>query len=343
MALDTQHVALRTFVLSASLVVVFAGIKIASPIVVPFVLAIFIAVICSPIISFLKQYYVPKAIAILLIMTLIVLITIWFGGLVGRSVQAFTMSLPVYQESLKEDMIPLMQLASSYNLDLSQEHLFKSFEPQKMMSLVTNLLSGLGSLMTNFFLVLLTVVFILFEASEFPEKIHRALDDPDMRMQQVDEFLFSVNRYMAIKTLISLATGVIIGLGLWIIGVEYPVLWGVCAFLLNYIPNIGSMIAAVPAVLLAFIQMGGMAALVTGSLYVATNVVMGSMIEPRFMGRGLGLSTLVVFLSLIFWGWILGTAGMLLSVPLTMVVKIALEASDQGRGLSVLLSSSEEA
>ncbi len=115
------------------------------------------------------------------------------------------------------------------------------------------------------------------------------------------------------------------------------------AFLLNYVPNIGSIIAAVPAVLLAFVQLGAISALLTTALYVAVNVTIGNVVEPRFMGRGLGLSTLVVFLSLVFWGWVLGPVGMLLSVPLTITVKIALESSSKSHWLAVLLGPEHEA
>lgn len=200
------------------------------------------------------------------------------------------------------------------------------------------MLSGVGNVMANLFLIILTIVFMLFEAQSLPKKLHLALDDPDMRLKQIDRFLQSVNQYMVIKTLVSLATGIIVGVGLTFIGVDYAMLWAVIAFLFNYIPNIGSIIAAIPAVLLAFIQLGPAAAGGTALLYVGANMVMGNIIEPKFMGRGLGLSTLVVFLSLIFWGWLLGSVGMLLSVPLTMVVKIALESSKSGNWLAILLS-----
>jgi AI-2 transport protein TqsA len=114
-------------------------------------------------------------------------------------------------------------------------------------------------------------------------------------------------------------------------------LWGLLAFALNYVPNIGSIIAAVPAVLLSIVQLGVLKALVVAAGYAGINMVMGSFLEPRFMGRGLGLSTLVVFLSLLFWGWVLGPVGMLLSVPLTMTAKIALESRDDTRWIAVLL------
>ena len=116
-------------------------------------------------------------------------------------------------------------------------------------------------------------------------------------------------------------------------------LWGVLAFLLNYIPNLGSIIAGTPAVLLAFIQFGLGRALVVAAGYVVINIVFGNMIEPKIMGQRLGLSTLTVFLSLVFWGWVWGPVGMILSVPLTMVVKIALESKTETRWIALLLGS----
>jgi predicted PurR-regulated permease PerM len=183
---------------------------------------------------------------------------------------------------------------------------------------------------------------MLFEAASFPRRLHIALADPEMKMSQIDRFIRSVNSYLAIKTVVSVFTGLFVGVWLYVLGVDHFELWAVFAFLFNYIPNIGSIIAAIPAVLMAFVQFGvgeaGLAAL--GFLLV--NTVMGNVIEPRFMGRGLGLSTLVVFLSLIFWGWLLGSVGMLLSVPLTMIVKIALESREETRWFAILLSSDDE-
>jgi predicted PurR-regulated permease PerM len=126
------------------------------------------------------------------------------------------------------------------------------------------------------------------------------------------------------------------------LGVDYPVLWGVIAFMLNFVPNIGSVIAAIPAVLMALIQFGYVSAGWVALVYVVVNGVYGNLVEPKLMGRSLGLSTLVVFLSLVFWGWLLGPVGMFLSVPLTMTMKIAFEASDESRWLAVLLGSEDD-
>ena len=111
------------------------------------------------------------------------------------------------------------------------------------------------------------------------------------------------------------------------------------AFLLNFVPTVGSFIAAVPAVLLAAVQLGLFSAGLTLSGFVVVNLVMGNMLEPRWMGKGLNLSPLVVFVSLVLWGWVLGPVGMLLSIPLTIMIKIALENQEETRWIGVLLGS----
>ena len=150
------------------------------------------------------------------------------------------------------------------------------------------------------------------------------LGDPKQTFPQFTKFADDMKRYMVIKTLISLATGILIAFWLYILGVDYPILWGFLAFLLNYIPNIGSVVAAIPAVILAFIQFGiGSAALVIVG-YIVVNFIIGNVIEPRLMGRKLGLSTLVVFLSLIFWGALLGLVGCNSFYPANYDIKVCI-------------------
>lgn len=331
----------RTLFVLASLVIVFAGIKLASAIVIPFILAAFIAIICSPLLAFFDRFNIPKALSILLIILMVVGVGLILASLVGQSVTDFSKLLPQYKAQLQEKFVWLINLAAQYGVPVDKQQLLKLFDPGQVFDVATNTLSSLGGVMANIFLILLTVIFMLFEAPTLSKKVHLALDDPEMKMKAIDSFLESINSYLAIKTLVSLATGVLVSVFLWILDLDYFVLWGVVAFFLNYIPNIGSIIAAVPAVLLALVTLGPVESGVVAIGYVVINTVMGNIIEPKFMGRGLGLSTLVVFLSLIFWGWLLGTVGMLLSVPLTMIVKIALENTEKGKWLAVLLGNAE--
>ncbi len=134
-----------------------------------------------------------------------------------------------------------------------------------------------------------------------------------------------------------MGTGLLVYFFLLIVGVDYPLLWAVLAFVLNYIPTIGSIIALIPPFLLAMVQLGFIDSIIVLAGYLTINTIMGNILEPKFMGKGLGLSTLVVFLSLVFWGWVLGPIGMLLSVPLTITIKIALDSSEETRWLAVML------
>jgi len=332
----------KGFVTVAAIFIIFAGIKTAANILVPFLLSIFIAIMCNPIIVKASQYKIPKAISIITVIAVFVTLALSLTGLVGQSLNELSQHIPHYREQLNQQFVWLANFLYKYDIHLSTAVFSEYFDPAAAMGLAADMLSGFGSVMANLFLIILTVVFILFEASSFPNKIHFALDDPQMRLKQIERFVSSVNDYIAIKTLVSIATGCIVSLMLWILGLDFYLLWGVLAFLLNYIPNIGSIIAAVPPVTLAILQLGlGEAGLIACG-YVAINMIMGNIVEPRFLGKGLGLSTLVVFLSLIFWGWMLGTVGMLLSVPLTMILKIGLENSPEGRWLAVLLSNEEE-
>lgn len=331
----------KFLLISASLVIVMAGIKAASAIVVPLLLSIFIAIACNPIINWASKYRVPRWLSVLLVILAIVIFGFVLAGLVGQSLSEFRQNLPQYQAQLGKEFEWTVAQLEKFNIRIDLEQVTSHLDPGMALNMASNIVAGLGGVLTNSLLILLTVVFMLFEAESIPKKIHIALDDPSMRIRQIDKFLVSVKEYLAIKTLISLGTGGFIGIWLYFLGVDHYMLWGVTAFLLNYIPNIGSIIAAVPAVMLAFVQLGAGAAGLAGLGFVLVNTVMGNVVEPRYMGKGLGLSTLVVFLSLVFWGWLLGTVGMLLSVPLTMIVKIALESNPDTRWFAMLLSGNE--
>ena len=336
-----MNVATRVLFVMTCLIVTLAGIKAASPILVPFLLSIFIAIITNPIVKTLVNYKVPRGLAVFSVLGILVIFGLSLAGIVGQSFNDFSNSLPIYQEKLTGEFTWLANKLADLGIEVNIAQVTQYFDPGVAMSMVGNLLSGFGSVMANLFLIVLTVIFMLFEAPDVSKKAHIALDDPAMKLKHIDRFLDSVNSYLAIKAVISLFTGLLVATLLWVLNIEYVLLWAVLAFLFNFIPNIGSIIAAVPAVLLAVVIQGPATAGLVALGYVVINTVMGNVVEPRFMGRGLGLSTLVVFLSLIFWGWLLGTVGMLLSVPLTMIVKIALEAHDDSKWLAVLLGNAE--
>lgn len=350
----------RGLVVAAAFVVVVAGIKTAETLLVPFLLSVFIALIFSPLLAWLKKQKVPNGIAIFMIISLVVLVGWLIGILVGASIIDFRQNLPKYQVSLQAMGSGLLQWLDSQGMTFNIAQVMQSFDPGAVMQLAGNTLASFGNVMTNAFMILLTVIFILAEEMGFSEKLQSArrhsnggVDSSDSDNSFADSnrvdgtnkglsrFADSVHSYLGIKSLLSLLTAVLVIIWLWILGVDYPVMWGLIAFLFNFIPTIGSIIAAVPAILLALIQLGPLQAGMVGLGYLVINVVVGNVLEPRWMGKGLNLSPLVVFLSLVFWGWVLGPVGMLLSIPLTIMVKIALENDKDTRWIGVMLGAGE--
>jgi predicted PurR-regulated permease PerM len=278
-------------------------------------------------------------VALLLVMLGLVLVGGSLAALIGGSLNDFTANLPHYETRLRQQVGDLLAWLEGLGVHLPREIFSEMLDPGKAMRLAGRMLSGLGGMLTNTFLILLTVIFLLLEAAHLPAKLKVVLSTPERSMARLGSIASNINHYMAIKAATSLLTGLGVTLWLWILGVDYPVLWGLMAFLLNFVPSIGSIIAAIPAVLLALVQFGFGIAMWTMIGYLAINILIGSVLEPRVMGRGLGLSTLVVFVSLVFWGWVLGPVGMFLSVPLTMTLKIALDSSPETRPAAVLLGS----
>lgn len=323
---------------AAFLVIVLGGIHLAQSIIIPLLLALFVAILSYPIVTGLERIKVPQSLAVLIAVISILFAGTVLGQFVNSSIQSFSASMPEYKIKLIEHLEDISYLREIEILDKPLSQTLTAMQPEQAMSIGVNLLSNASNIVSKTFLILLAAVFILLDAKLFRDKVHSLSTTKGLLANKVDHFITSVKSYMLIKTGVSLLTGAVISLTLWLIGIEHFFLWGLLAFLLNYIPTIGSILAAVPAICLAFVQMGSATALLVAAVFIATNVIIGNLIEPRFMGKGLGLSTTVVFISLIFWGWLLGSVGMLLSIPLTMVLKIASDNSKDWHWLSVILS-----
>lgn len=326
----------------AGIVIILVGLRAASSIITPFLLSLFISIIGASPLSWLKKKGVPNVLAVLIVLFLMLFFIILIGGVTGTSIASFSQSLPAYESKLQALEENWMGIFSNIGIEFHNDNILKSFDSRKVLSFTANVLNSVGNLMSTSVLILLTVSFILLEASSLPLKIRLTSSDPKGDSEKYRKVIHGVRHYLSIKTLTSLATGILISVWLTIIGVDYPILWGLIAFLMNYIPNIGSLLAAVPAVLLALVQIGPYGALWTGVGYIAINLIIGSIVEPKIMANGLGLSTLVVFVSLVFWGWLLGIIGMFLSVPLTMIAKIYFEANEKTRWIAVYLSSEDD-
>jgi predicted PurR-regulated permease PerM len=330
------------FIIAAAIIIVIAGLMQAQSIVIPILLSLFISIVCTQPILWLTKKKVPFTLAVFLVLAGILLIFLLIGSLIGESLSDFAKDAPKYEDRLKNIFQDIMIQLNQLGIQVNSEQLMKILDPGKILNFSANMVGQLGGIMSNSFLIMLITIFILLELNGFVLKTRVIELKHGNSLKYLNKIGESIRSYLSIKTIVSLLTGILITIYLYIIGVDYAILWGVIAFMLNYIPNIGSIIAAVPTMLLALVQLGFGGMLWTGLGYLAVNMIVGNIVEPKVMGKGLGLSTLVVFLSLVFWGFIFGSVGMFLSVPLTMTIKIILESDKNTGWVAVLLGTESE-
>jgi predicted PurR-regulated permease PerM len=335
--------ATRVLLTLASLIVVVAGLKAAQPILIPVLLALLLAILCTPAVFWLRRYRVPTVAAVLLVVLVLLGVFTAFGVMVGGSINGFVEAAPRYQERIDEMGQSLKEWVEERGVDVGEIDTSEVFQPGSFIGFLGRGLTALVSTLSNTFVVILILAFMLLEAVGLPVKIQAALGSSDANLDRFSKAAKEIQKYLGMKTAISAATGLLIGTWLAILGLDFALTWGFLAFLLNFIPNIGSIIAAVPAVLLAMVQLGLTKAILVGAGFVVVNVVLGNVVEPQLMGRTLGMSTLVIFLSLVFWGWLWGPVGMFLSVPLTMILKIGMENSRDLKRVAIMLDSNRAA
>ncbi len=328
---------IRLLVIAAALVIIVWGINQSQSVLALLLISLFLAVIGTPQVRWLERNRIPSAVAVLIVIAGMIAILLMVGVLAGTSMRQLSDALPLYQTRLQQEVLALKPLLASIGIAVDEKVLLEHADAEAVSSRVVGLFAGLGSVLSNTVLILLTVSFILLEASTFPIKLRAALGDPRAAFPRFARFVNDIKRYMLIQTAISLTAGVLIGIWLSILGVDLAIFFGLLTFLLNYVPNVGSVIALIPMIILTFIQFGMARTALAAAGYVVVVFFLGNVVQPRLMGQKLGLSTLVVFLSLIFWGSMLGLIGMVLCVPITMALKFALESSEETRWIAALL------
>lgn len=328
----------------AAVIVIVFGLQMAKALLVPFLLAAFLALITVRPMLWMQRHRVPTILAALAIVFVVMLILGLLGTIVGTSIAEFTAALPTYQARLDVIVQGIVNFVGErFNTDESFKGLGDIIDPGWAMGLVANILNGLTDVLKNVFLIFFTMIFILLEASTVETKVEAAFGRSTKSLEKQRAFLANLGRYLGIKTIVSFATGLAAGLLTWAIGLDFPLLWAMLAFLLNYVPTIGSIIAAFPAILMAVVQLGFPEATATAIGFAVINVVFGNFIEPRLMGYGVGISPLIVFIGLVVWGFVFGPVGMLLSVPLTMTLKLALESNPRTRWIAIVIGSERDA
>ena len=327
----------RGLIVAGALALVLTVTKAAAPILIPLLLAIFIAIIATPALRWMRGRGMPKWGALAVIIFVLLEIGSLLALVTTGALEGFRDSLPTYQERFMLLSEQWGGWLEGVGVGGSREAIPDLMDPNRVAAIVRSLLSNASGFFATGLLVLLLTIFILLEANTLPAKLKAAFRLTEAGKARLQRLLDSIKRYMLINTLTSLGTAFCVWVWLWLLGIDFAVLWAILAFFLNFVPVVGNIVMMVPAVLLALVQAGLGTALLVAAGYLVINTLIGNVLEPRIMGRGLGISTLAVFVALLFWGWLFGTVGMFLAVPLTAALIIALDASPHTRPFAILL------
>jgi len=324
----------RFWIIMTGIIIFLAALKEASSIVNMLLLALLLTAISLAPLDWMKKKGVNATLATLLVILFILILMALTGLVIGSAANNFVEKLPYYQQQFDIVWGDLSNLLARLGFIEEGYNPLDDISPDKILPLAGTFFAGFANAMAESLIVFIFFIFMLFEAETFAKKISYI---SKKKSEQTHMTMNRLRKYFGIKTATSLATGLSITIALLILGVDFPVLWGFLAFVLNFIPSIGSFIAAIPAVLLAFVQLGPLGALLTAVIYFVLNTIIGNVIEPQLMGRNLGISPLIVFVSMIFFGYILGPIGMLIATPLTIVIKIILDSQPITRNLGIML------
>jgi predicted PurR-regulated permease PerM len=335
---DSHTHPLRDVVLTlAGVGVILALLKLSADIIEPVLLSLLIVAISTPPLKFLRKLGLSTGISVALGLVMIVLVLSGSSVLLSGALDRFSASLPQYHDQLVEHTARLDAWLSDKGIDPHKGGVFHHFTPSRINSLTESAIAHMGSAISDALLILFIVIFMLAEANHFPRKLAMVLGTGGAATSAMLHLLHDVHRYVTTKAVVSAATGLLIWIGLRLFGLEYAGLWGFLAFLFNFIPNVGSILAAVPAVLLAMLHGPAFYAGGVVLLFLGVNIIIGNVLEPIVVGRALGLSAVAVLLSLVFWGWMFGIIGMLASVPLSMAVRAFADAYPPTRWLAILM------
>jgi predicted PurR-regulated permease PerM len=329
---------MKTLGAIVGVVILLAALKAASSIVVPLLIAITIAAAFQPISERLAKWGMPPIVASIVTIACVLAVLAGAGALVIVAVRDLAADAPKYAEDLKTLRDDAMTWLKARGLDSMATSVQEVDVGAYAGSIATDAAFAASGIVGDFINVLLLTVFIQLEAHLLKQKLQLIL--AKRSMERTANAVEDVQKYLRVKFLLALANGILLGIWCAIWGVSNPVLWGVAAFALNFVPIIGSLIAAIPPILLAIIELGWGGAIGVAAGYVAVNILVDNMIEPRLMGRTLGLSPLVLMISLLVWGFVLGPVGALLSFPLTVAVRIYLDHHPETRHIGLLLAGS---
>lgn len=335
---------LSTLQLLSAIVVIGVGFYLARPVLIPMSLALLVVITVLPIVRLLRGFGVPRLLALLLVITAFLGMTFGLGQLAMNSLLEVRSELPRFAEEIESIQAQVTERVNEIGLDVPDHVIQGAFNPEWLFDSVGLMVRTLASMAQQTLFILLLAAFMLVEAYHLPKKLKVIFSTPSgaFRMERLQRMVTQVQQYLLVKTGSSLLTGFLVSGFAYLVGLDFAILLGLIAFVLNYVPTIGSVVAAIPAVALALLSGGVGTVLVVAGFYLGINLLIGNLLEPAVQGRQLGLSTFAVVLSLFVWGALWGPIGAFLAVPLTMVTRILVENSRELGWFSVLLGSIKE-
>src|SRR5215217_5708020 len=326
---------LRVMLFLAATVVVMVGMRLGAPILNPILFAVVLSLLFSPVYSWLRRHSIPTPLALVL---MLVGLTLLFGGiflLLGVSIARFSGDIGSYTGKLNGQVDNLQQLAKS--LGLSNVNLHDAVKPSALAGAIADVLGGLADFLSDIFLILLITLFLLAEGPAMMGRLRASAGSDHPQLKSMMTFGHSVVRQLGLRALVNLFTGAGVVVLLLVLGVDFPVMWGILTFFLSFIPWIGLPIAVAPAVVLALAEHGLDRALLVIAGVVVINIIAENLLSPMLMGRGLSLSPTVLFVGFIFWAWLLGGPGAFVAAPLTIFLALIFQTFPETRWIASLM------
>ena len=325
---------LRVMLLLAATVVVLVGIRLSAPILNPIIFAVVLALLFGPI-YFWLQRRVPDALALVLMLVVLTIIFVGLSFVLGASITRFTERIGFYTAELKGQLDGLEALLE--RLGLSNVEVRDVVKPSALTEALSAVLSGIAAFLSDLFLILIIMLFLLAEGPAMMDRLRASVPEDNPQVARLTDVGQAVVHQFALRAIVNLFTAAGITVVLFLLGVDFPLMWGILTFFLSFIPYIGLVLAVAPAVVLALAEFGVTRALLVIAGVIVINILAENVLSPMMMGRGLNLSPTIIFLSFIFWAWLLGGPGAFLAVPLTLFVAIMLGTFPETRWLASLM------
>lgn len=330
----------RLLITTAAAIAVLAGMRVSAPILGPIFVALAITIAWSPGSAWLRGRGVHPSLAALTGILLGILVIVSFVGLVWTSLVQLQDKLPGYQPRIEAIQLLIKEKLADLPIDTSRLFSSEVLQPAGIVQYALRLIRNITETAGNLFLLLLLMAFMMLEAGRYPEKLRVALANRPSAIDRFKSFAGSIRSYVVINATFGLIVAVLQTMLLLALGVDFAILWGVLSFLLSFVPNVGFLIALVPPALLALVEYGFGRSLAVVIGYVVVNSAVDNIIKPRFVGESLDLAPVVVVVSLLFWGWLLGPLGALVAVPLSIAAKVFFESFEESRWLAHMMSDS---